>query len=1281
MAKRLLLLLAILPAFSILPAQDRAGNNLRVLQWTPPVTFTVNSSEKVQHLHFEGARYDASTGFLPYYSENLSSKLSPSTTGISVDLIRTRFEPLPDDRLVPAGLVKADIDVRVDFGTAGRKPAATLSFIPIRKAGGGYERLVSFDLKISQISTPTQAFSLRTGAAASVLASGTWYKLAVDRAGVYKADYDLLKDLGVDVDAMDPARVRMFGNGGGMLPEANALARKDDLVEIAISVNDGGDGSFDDGDYILFYGQSPDSWRLDPSDNRFHHTKHLYSEDNYYFITPDLPGTPKRIAAQPSLIPGPGDLQVSTVDYYGFHEQNLRNFIKSGRRFYGEPFDVNLVQSFTFDVPNIVASVPVYYETRVMAHSNVVSSFTIRGNGQQLCNLSIAAVGTNYLDPYGREGSCSGTYTAPGSNLSFNYTYNPPQASSVGYLDYIAFNARRTLAMAGSQMIFRDKNTIGAGVNASYTIQGWDNTLTTWDVTDHNNVFEQQVATGGNFVTGTTQLREYVVFRTQGFLVPAVQGAVVNQDLHSLPPAEYLIISHPLFLNEANRLADFRRTHDNMTVNVANVHEIYNEFSGGARDVAAIRDFIRMFYEKYPGNLPRYALLFGDGSYDNNSGSSGNTNFIPTYQSENSLEVLNSYVSDDFFGLLDSAEGDWAPSSTQYLDVAIGRMPVSTAAEARQMVDKILRYHETGSLATPTACNETNSSLGDWRNILCLVADDEDAGTHVNQTENLLVNLGDYIKKFNYDKIYIDAFKQESTPGGQLYPDAENAIDERVSNGALLINYTGHGGELGWAHEKILGVETINNWTNTYRMPLFITATCEFSRFDDPGRTSAGEYVLLNPNGGGIALYSTTRLVYSSPNAILNRDIFEHMFQPGSGNPLRVGDIFRLAKLDNAVGINPRNFTLLGDPALLLNFPRYDIVATAINQQALGGTADTIRALSKVTISGEVRHNGQKLNNFDGVIYPAVYDKAVLAKTLGQDAPASPVLTFALQKNILYKGKASVKNGSFSFTFIVPKDIAYHYGTGRLSFYAQDGLDDASGYYDSLIIGGFDPNASSDNTGPEIKLYMNNEKFVFGGTTNENPSIYALLSDSSGINTVGNGIGHDITATLDGNHTAPLVLNDYYEANLDDYQQGRILYNLKDLAEGTHALQLKVWDIFNNSSTAQTEFVVAPSAEIALAHVLNYPNPFTTHTTFFFEHNQACDGLKVQIQIYTVSGKLVNTIEDQVFCDGYRSESITWDGTDSFGDRIGRGVYVYRVKVRNSNGQTAEKFEKLVLLR
>ena len=1264
-------------------AQQRAGSLHREIQWKSPVQIKAGDNETAWQLRFKNARYDATTGFLPFYSENISSVLNYYVSGITVKLVNARYEPLVESSLVLGNpFIKEEVEVKTGFGTAARQPVGTVSFIPLRKTkSGSYEKLISFDLHITQQTGSRSAHAgRRAGVSNSVLASGTWHKLAVKEEGIYKLDFAFLQKMGIDVAAVNPQQIRMYGNGGGMLPQANNIPRKDDLEEMAIVVIGEADGVFDAGDYILFYGQSPDAWHLDQADDRFHHNKHLYSDHAYYFITTDLSGTSKRINSQPSLASSPSDYPVTSFDHYDFHEVDQSNFIKSGRKFYGEAFDVNLTQSFSFSVPNLVSGSTAYYRTVVAAHSNTISNFTVKYNSQSLCNVSIPSVGTGYLAPYGKEAACSGTFSAAGSGLTFVFTYNQPLLSSIGYLDYIEFNVRRNLVMAENRVRFRDKNTAGVGVNAAYTIQGYSSNLVLWDVTDHNNVFEQEVIAGGQFVSGTAVVREYLLFSDQAYMVPVTSSLLVNQNLHSLPASDFIIVSHPLFLAEANRLAEFHRTNDNLTVTVADVNQVYNEFSSGARDISAIRDFFRLFYEKFPNNSPRYAMLFGDGSYDNKNDFSGNTNFIPTYQSENSLSVLDSYVSDDYFGLLDSNEGDWAVNPIQYLDVGIGRMPVSTAAEANQMVNKVIRYYETGNLGSPTACNETNSSLGDWRNFICLVADDEDGGTHLSQTENLLVNLNPFIKKFNYDKIYIDAFQQESTPGGQRFPDASRAIDNRIEKGTLVINYVGHGGELGWAHEKILGNEMVNAWKNAYRMSLFITATCEFSRFDDPARTSSGEYVLLNAGGGGIALFTTTRLVYSAPNAILNRDLFEHMFEPLNNEMPRLGDIFRLTKIDNAVGINPRNFTLLGDPALRLAYPKYDIVATHINNQPLSGVADTIKALSRVTISGEIRENGQKLSSFNGVIYPTVFDKSVQAKTLGQDQ-SSPVLTFNLQKNILYKGKASVMNGNFSFTFIIPKDISYNYGTGRLSFYAQNSEEDASGYYDSLIIGGIEPNSTSDVNGPGIKLYLNDEKFVFGGITNEDPKIFALLVDSSGINTVGNGIGHDITAQLDGQTNQPYVLNDFYEADLDNFQQGKILYSLKDLSEGRHSLQLKVWDIFNNSSQAYTEFIVASSAEIALSHVLNYPNPFTTHTSFFFEHNQACDGLDVQVQVFTVSGKLITTLQKQIFCDGYRSDQLSWNGTDDFGDRIGRGVYIYRLKVRNSLGQTAEKFEKLVLLR
>ncbi|HKR04623.1 MAG TPA: type IX secretion system sortase PorU, partial [Bacteroidia bacterium] len=602
--------------------------------------------------------------------------------------------------------------------------------------------------------------------------------------------------------------------------------------------------------------------------------------------------------------------------------------------------------------------------------------------------------------------------------------------------------------------------------------------------------------------------------------------------------------------------------------------------------------------------------------------------------------------------------------------------------EAAALVDKVIRYETPGTVTDATACNISNSSLGDWRNVICLIADDEDSSVHLDQTDTMLNGIDPFSLKFNLDKIYLDAYQQEATPGGQRYPDVNEALNNRVEKGAFLINYTGHGGELGWAHEGILDNTMINAWDNKFNMPLFITATCEFSRFDDPARTSAGENILLNPNGGGIALFSTTRLVYSFPNAVLNKDLVQYMFEQSNGEMPRLGDIFRLTKrdADNAQGVNPRNFTLLGDPALRLAYPKYDIVATKINGQNLVALSDTVNALSKITITGEIKSNGQKLTGFNGVVYPTVYDKVVNVHTLVNDAASQP-RTFKVQKNILYKGKASVTNGDFSFTFIVPKDIAYNFGTGRLSFYAQNGVEDASGYYDSLIIGGISQNSQADNAGPEIKLFLNDDKFVFGGLTDQHPKIFAIVSDSTGINTVGNGIGHDITAALDGKTDPVYVLNDFYEADLNSYQKGKILYKLDELEDGRHSLKLKVWDIYNNSSEAYTEFIVASNEEIALSHVLNYPNPFTTHTTFFFEHNQPCNNLDVQVQIFTVSGKLIKTILDHFICEGTRSDKIEWNGRDDFNDPIGRGVYIYRLKIRTTDGKTAEKFEKLVVLK
>ncbi|MFM7079333.1 MAG: type IX secretion system sortase PorU, partial [Bacteroidota bacterium] len=654
-------------------------------------------------------------------------------------------------------------------------------------------------------------------------------------------------------------------------------------------------------------------------------------------------------------------------------------------------------------------------------------------------------------------------------------------------------------------------------------------------------------------------------------------------------------------------------------------------------------------------------------------------------QSLNSISLIRSYVSDDFFGFLDINEGDWDDNVTDLLDIGIGRFPVKSIEEARLVVNKTIDYATPGTVPdVASTCSGTNTtSLGDWRNVICFIADDEDSGLHLNQSNGLATYIRNSQPVFNIDKIFIDAYNQVSTPGGQRYPTVNDAINKRMDKGALVINYTGHGGETGWTAERILDNSMVRSWKNNRKLPLFITATCEFSRYDDPGRTSTGELVLIESEAGGVALMTTTRLVYAAQNGVLNSVMMSNLFNEVNGQLQRLGDVYVTVKNDNSVlagGINPRNFSLLGDPALMLSVPKYEVATTAIDGSVPVPNGDTLSALRKVTISGEVRQNGQLLQGFNGIVYPTVFDKEEVISTLAND-PSSPVINFSLRKNAIYRGKASVNNGSFSFTFVVPRDIAYNIGRGRISYYAHNGTDDAAGYYDSLLVGGSYSGATTDNQGPEVKLFLNDEKFVFGGLTDPNPKILAMVADSNGVNTVGNGIGHDITATLDDDPNQIFTLNDYYESDLDDYTKGRVVFPLNGLSEGKHSLKFKVWDIHNNSSEAVTEFVVAESAELALERVLNYPNPFTTKTSFFFEHNRPCGNLEVQVQVFTVSGKLIKTINQVVGCEGYRYDGVTWDGRDDFGDPIGRGVYVYRLKIRDESGAVADKYEKLVLLK
>lgn len=1259
------------------------------LNWSKDINLTSEGLEGKVMMHFEGAQFDGSPQSFPYFVKRLPNPHPGYQT--QVVLINPVFEPLVTTSEVDWSKVTAQVGVSSQIMFEKKKEYLGVSLLPfIKDAAGQKQRLVSFEL-LYEAGPPINQSSLRTAAsnvANSVLSTGTWVKLAVNQTGIYKITAAQLSQYGLDANQVDPSQVRLFGNGGGMLPRLNSQFRHDDLAENAIEVFDGGVlGRFDGNDYILFYGESSTSWSLD-ANGKFVHELHLLSDDTYYFLTPQLAlGTPpKRIISRGSSVLLPNYF-VSDFDDRQFHEVERFNFIKSGRQWYGEQFDVNLTQTFNFNFPNILSGSRVHIKSNLIARSFSPSYFRMNYNGQSILQQNIPAVGSSYTSDFADEDIDTVSFTPVGSDINISLTYFPTTSTSVGYLNHLVVNARRSLNMTGSQMGFRNIASAASGRVSQFTLSGNLNNVRIWDVTDPINIAQQLTSAPGQFTIPTDSLLEFIAFNGSSFNVPSYAGGVSNQNLHGLGPVDMVIVAHPAFDSEASRLADFHRNENNLRVALVHPQEIYNEFSSGAPDLVGIRDFVRMFYNRAnnTSDLPKYLLLFGDGSYDNKAVSPSNTNFIPTYQSLNSISLIRSYVSDDFFGFLDNSEGDWDDSATDLLDIGIGRFPVKSVDEARLVVNKTIDYATPGTITEGnTTCAESNtSSLGDWRNVMCFIADDEDAGLHLNQSNGLANYIRNNYPVFNIDKIFIDAYNQVSTPGGQRYPSVNEAINRRMGKGALVINYTGHGGETGWTAERILDNNMVASWKNKRKLPLFITATCEFSRYDDPGRTSTGELVLIGSEAGGVALMTTTRLVYAAQNGVLNSVMMSHLFDEVNGELQRLGDVYVTVKNDNSVlagGINPRNFSLLGDPALRLAVPQYDVVTTAINGNAPVPDGDTLSALRKVTISGEVRENGQKLTNFNGIVYPTVFDKEESVATLGNDG-SSPVVNFTLRKNAVYRGKASVVNGEFAFTFVVPRDIAYNLGRGRISYYAQNGMEDASGNYDSVLVGGSDPGASQDNEAPAVQLFLNDEKFVFGGLTNPNPVILALVSDSNGVNTVGNGIGHDITATLDNDPNSIFTLNDYYEADLDDYTKGRVVYPLNGLSEGKHTLKFKIWDIHNNSTESLTEFTVAESATLALERVLNYPNPFTTRTSFFFEHNRPCGNLDVQVQIFTVSGRLIKTINQPIACEGYRYDGIQWDGRDDFGDPIGRGVYVYRLKIRDESGSVADKFEKLVVLK
>jgi hypothetical protein len=1254
------------------------------LNWTAqPIPHTVAGQVTKEIYNFKGAVYQNAQPTLPQYHTRFPVPVAGHNGRITVELMREVYEPIQIANNSAVSTIDNSLKINTFYTIERKQSFANLQFIPIRRNGSGFEKLVSFEVKMTVVPTnrPLEVRG-RNYTYHSALKTGEIYKIAIKETGVHKLDYNFLKnDLKIsNLDNINPKTIKLYGNGGGMVIESNAIDRPDDLNENKIEIVGGDDGKFDPTDYILFYAIGVDKVQLG-ADNLFHKTKHLYDEKCYYFLKVNADANGLRVTPQNS-IPNPTfttttfDAMVRYEDdkYNLLYENKYRWSQGSGKQWFGDYFgETSREKTFTdkFALPNVVTNEPANVRVRFAGSGNT-SDVVVTIAGQAFQQSVPTSNPTNVESVFAQAVDFQKLINLNSDNPDVKINYLPVSGTE-GWLDFIEINARRQLQMVGNQMGFRDLKT-KRYVTSGFQLSNTDANVTVWDVTNPSLPLKQEGNLNGatfTFSANTNSiLREYIAFKkTEIVLKAEAIGKVTNQNLHGIDNVDMLIVYHKDFENATQLLNQHRKTFSGMNVATAEVSQIYNEFSSGMQDPGAIRDFAKMLYDR---NLRfKYMLLMGDGSFDWQARTSEEkarkTNFIPAYETDESFDAIDAFPSDDFYALLDSIEGEQLRGN---LDIAVGRIPCKDAIEAESVVRKIIRYESYPE------------SFGDWRNRAVFSADDEDSNYHLIDADYVADRVANETPNFNIDKLYIDAYRQEISAGGTRVPALNEAITENEFRGMLTFTYLGHGGPKGLAQERILLREDLEAWRNINKLPLIITATCSFAGYDTPKEVTAGEVAILNPSGGAVGLFATVRAVYASTNATLVNAVYDTLFKKRGSQAIYAGDVLRVSKNHSGTGSNGQKFTLLGDPAMRLAIPKYEVTTSKINNRALDSVLrDTFKALQKITISGFIRDdNGQVMTNFNGKIYPTVFDKALTAKTLGQDKD-SYVRDFRIQRNIIFKGVATVKNGAWSFSFVVPRDINYEFGKGKISYYAYDGgVNDATGNFSQFMVGGTDLTVAADNQPPVVQVFMNDENFVSGSNTNAAPTLFAKLSDDTGINVTGISIGHDLTSVLDGGQTR--VLNSFYQAAQDDHKRGTLSYPLSNLAEGKHTIRVKAWDVSNNSGEAMTEFVVTKDAKTGLSYVLNYPNPFTTHTEFRFEHGLTGQGLRVQINILTISGKLVKTIDQTVFSNGNLVSGIAWDGKDEYGEGLARGVYMYQVKLfGQDNTKVQSNFEKLVILK
>ncbi len=1236
------------------------------IQWQALQSEKTLNNKNITWISFKNAFFRPDYGSLPFYQYNLNIAKNKH-------LICT-VKPLEWDTLDnKSALSLSDEDIiGNDFVilTTYSSSSAQINVLPMKKTNNKIIRLIKFSLNIkTTFSSPyiNNITNRKIYKTSSVLSSGRWFKLGINKTGVYKISYNDFVNMGWDPDKINPDEIKIYGNYMGLLPESNRYYQPDDLEENAISVIGGEDGSFNQGDVVLFFARGPVFWRYNPFTGRYDHQMNIYSDTTWYFLTVSQ-GEGKRIKTEESVNATPTKTVNNNYEYQ-VHEIDRENLLSSGKEWFGEELSGDTMQrNFHFHFDGLKNDKAVFLKFEMAARSSQNTYYKLFVNNKLIIDSTLLYKILPQTSIFAHISTKNITFFSNSDDLNVSVRYYSNEPNSVAWINYIAFNVICNLQFNGKQMRFSAPHAAASGNIIRYVMATTNKDIKIWDITNHTkvkNIAFQWQSNNLQFTVPNDSLREFFAFEDNNYYIPIAFRRVPNQDLHKINRVDMVIIAPPVFKEQAERLAKFHTDFDSLKCVVVEPNEIYNEFSSGSQDISAIRNFMRMLYEKnaFDGK-PGYLLLFGDASFDYRNRLPNNTNFVPTYESAESLRETGSFVTDDYFGLLDKNEGI---NSSGNLEIGIGRFPVSTVEEATTAVDKVEYYTK-----------HTKQVMRNWRNQICFVADDGNENLHLHQAEQLSSIVDTAYPFLNENKIYSDAFPKIKIPEGYRFPEVNKRINEQIENGTLIINYTGHGGLIGWSDEAILDVPAIRSFTNIDNLPLFITATCEFSRFDNPNFKSAGEYTFLNRHGGAISLLTTTRLAYAHANIVVNMRIYSHLIERENGMISRFGDMIRLSKIPSS--INFLNFTLLGDPALRLAIPVDNVITTKINSIPIKQYTDSIHALSKITVEGEIQNEQNlKINNFNGVVSIKVFDKPTKYTTLGSDNSSYPE-DFFVQDKELFKGKASVTNGVFTFSFVVPKDISYQYGFGKISYYALDTITmkDAKGAYRKLMIGSITNNFTPETQGPDISLFIDTKDFISGGITSANPILIAEIYDKQGINSTGNSLGRDMVFWLDNDKSTQQTVNKFFSLNINSYQKGTLTYQLHNLSEGHHSLTFKAWNVQNKSSEKTIEFRVIKSGTLSLSNVKCYPNPFTESVKFSFNHNKPGQFLNVDISIFTMQGRLIKEIKQNIATIGKGIKPIVWNGKNNNGKKLLQGFYFYRLIVTDNEGNRAVRAQKFI---